>query len=754
MSEPAARPGPSHATPPQPFPPHINNNVQHNSHPGLHNANMAPLKMPPGGLPVAPGTPGTPGQPGPVPVPQTPSTAPPLSAHQFEIDLPGELLQQGWRKYWSRREGRPYFFNRATGETLWEMPEMAGGAGQQQQQFERNSDPLGINTVPSGGPPPGPGPAHPQQPQPHTQPHQHQHHQHHQHQHHQQVKRRASEELGPGAKKFIVSGPWDLEIATNVITYEKPPSLLPHPHPEVETLRFQLMMKLRQSYQEMCHSREGIDAPKESFNRWLLERKVIDQGKDPLFPAYCFPEISMAMYREIMNDIPMKLVRPKYTGEARKQLSKYCEAARKMIDTRGTSAEGRKIVKWNVEDTLQWLRRTVGASYEDFQERLSHLKQQCQPHITEAAKTSVEGICRKMYNLSCDYAIKVSEKNKEILKEANIDENGGKVDVPHQRKVWCYPVQFALPCTRLTGVEIYHDKETTVLRYKGDTVKINNSYFNKLEQLYRYGCADDRKFDYFLARCYMLLKRYNAYFGLNSEGAQNQGALPVPVLECLNKQFGVTVECFASPFNCYFRQYCSAFPDIDSYFGSRGPVLEFKPHCGSFEANPPFCEELMDAVVTHFERLLEDSMEPLSFMVFLPEWRDPAPPALLKLEASRWKRRQVVVPALEHDYRHGFQHVLPKTEVSVKSAHGTLIVWLQNDAGYQRWGPTEERVELLLEGFRPGRERERDKAQLLSPTRQPEPGKLEPGSAGYPGPAPAQPPAAPPIPTPASTLSA
>ena len=56
-------------------------------------------------------------------------------------------------------------------------------------------------------------------------------------------------------------------------------------------------------------------------SRWLLERKVIDQGKDPLFPAYCFPEVSMAMYREIMNDIPMKLVRPKYTGEARKQVN-------------------------------------------------------------------------------------------------------------------------------------------------------------------------------------------------------------------------------------------------------------------------------------------------------------------------------------------------------------------------------------------------------------------------------------------------
>ena len=123
-----------------------------------------------------------------------------------------------------------------------------------------------------------------------------------------------------------------------------------------------------------------------------------------------------------------------------------------------------------------------------------------------------------------------------------------------------------------------------------------------------------------------------------------------------------------------------------------------------------------------------------------------------------------------------------------------MIVWLQNDQGYQRWGPTEvsflsimaiwssvakwfcacsfnvklfikpgdigregmnfgqktinwtalmmefnlqDRVDLLLEGFRPGRERERDKAQLLSPTRQPE-SKGEAGSSSYHAPAPAQ----------------
>ena len=40
-----------------------------------------------------------------------------------------------------------------------------------------------------------------------------------------------------------------------------------------------------------------------------------------------------------------------------------------------------------------------------------------------------------MYNLSCDYASKAAEKNSEILKEANIEENCEPVVVAHQRKV-------------------------------------------------------------------------------------------------------------------------------------------------------------------------------------------------------------------------------------------------------------------------------------------------------------------------------
>lgn len=41
------------------------------------------------------------------------------------------------------------------------------------------------------------------------------------------------------------------------------------------------------------------------------------------------------------------------------------------------------------------------------------------------------------------------------------------------------------------------------------------------------------------------------------------------------------------------------------------PFLDFKPVSGSFQANPPFSEELLDATVHHMERLLSDSPEPL-----------------------------------------------------------------------------------------------------------------------------------------------
>ncbi|XP_074645093.1 mRNA (2'-O-methyladenosine-N(6)-)-methyltransferase-like [Tubulanus polymorphus] len=614
------------------------------------------------------------------PIPQSPAVGP--SPHVFGgspgsvdpvHDLPQELLNAGWRRFWSKREGQPYFFNKITNQSLWEMPTIDGRPA----KHDHLSDPLGIQTSPPAQLVPGSTPVG--------------------------EKRRASTDHGgsPPKRPAQSIGPfWNFELHSNVIIYEQPIKAIPPPHPDIENMRLQSMVKLRQQYQELCHSREGIEAPKESFNRWLIERQIINKDEDYMFPSDCVPEISQSMYREIMNDIPIKLVKPKYSMDARRQLLKYAEAAKTMVESRNSTPESRKIVKWNAEDTFIWLRKQSNASYEDYLERLAHLKRQCQPHLTETAKTSVEGICSKVYHFSCEYAKKIREKHWELLSQHNIKPPDSE-SIPPIRKVMCYPVLLSVPCPRLPSPEIQFTNEGVTLRYKSETIRINTDHFQKLEQLYRWNCKDDPRFDNYLARCWCLMKRYQSMFGIGNEGVSLQGALPVAVFECLHRLFGVTFECFASPLNCYFKQFCSAFPDTDGYFGSRGSLLKFQPVSGSFEANPPFCEELMETMVDHFESLLLESSEPLSFIVCIPEWRDPPTEALIRLESSRFNRKQLVIPPFEHEYRHGFQHIVAKNETNIKAMHGTLIIFLQNEAGLSKWEPTADRLHELRLAFRP-----------------------------------------------------
>ena len=63
------------------------------------------------------------------PMPQTPHhmpcglrPSPGSMSPEGSVDLPPEMAAQGWRKFWSRRENRPYFWNKQTNESLWEWP--------------------------------------------------------------------------------------------------------------------------------------------------------------------------------------------------------------------------------------------------------------------------------------------------------------------------------------------------------------------------------------------------------------------------------------------------------------------------------------------------------------------------------------------------------------------------------------------------------------------------------------------------------
>jgi phosphorylated CTD-interacting factor 1 len=117
----------------------------------------------------------------------------------------------------------------------------------------------------------------------------------------------------------------------------------------------------------------------------------------------------------------------------------------------------------------------------------------------------------------------------------------------------------------------------------------------------------------------------------------------------------------------------------------------------------------------------------MSFILFLPEFTEDKDETenpdvecrwLKKLETSRWKRKQITIPAFEHEYRHGALHNVSKSEVNIRSSHPTVVVWLQNEAGLEEWRPTDQKVDALIDAYRPGRERERDRQELLAPERQ------------------------------------
>ena len=78
----------------------------------------------------------------------------------------------------------------------------------------------------------------------------------------------------------------------------------------------------------------GVDEPKESFNRWLLERKVLSISGDPLLPALAEPKISPSMHREILADVPVKLRKARNAQDAKKNVLTYAEAAKAVVEKR------------------------------------------------------------------------------------------------------------------------------------------------------------------------------------------------------------------------------------------------------------------------------------------------------------------------------------------------------------------------------------------------------------------------------------
>jgi hypothetical protein len=111
-------------------------------------------------------------------------------------------------------------------------------------------------------------------------------------------------------------------------------------------------------------------------------------------------------------------------------------------------------------------------------------------------------------------------------------------------------------------------------------------------------------------RIYTMILRYNC-IGVNN----NHCSIPPDVIRFSNAH----TELFGSPFNTTLDQYCSPFPDIESYFGSVGSFFDFDFTAGTYVMNPPYDEQLMYEAMEVATAALNTKTE-ITIIVVIPIW--------------------------------------------------------------------------------------------------------------------------------------
>lgn len=227
--------------------------------------------------------------------------------------------------------------------------------------------------------------------------------------------------------------------------------------------------------------------------------------------------------------------------------------------------------------------------------------------------------------------------------------------------------------------------------YQNDCFTINLDVYQKLKRLYQLNKTNNEHS--FVQSLYTLLRRYETLFG-KGETIQFHAAVTPTLFQFLTVHFKVHHECFASPLNCYYDSYNSAFIDTDGPFGSNGSFFDFYPTNGSFQVNPPYTEEVILETAKHIIQLLSVKESALSFIVFVPNWTEPLSEGLFLMNNSSFNVTEFILAGNNHQYVKGNSQKL-STNKYFTAPFDTKVYFLQNDAGVRKWPVTHQKINLL-----------------------------------------------------------
>ncbi|KRW98808.1 hypothetical protein PPERSA_10579 [Pseudocohnilembus persalinus] len=228
---------------------------------------------------------------------------------------------------------------------------------------------------------------------------------------------------------------------------------------------------------------------------------------------------------------------------------------------------------------------------------------------------------------------------------------------------------------------------------------ITGGYYNKLKKNFTNFCEgvlnqDEIEF-VFNDYLYQLLARYKSFQG----NGGTQAAISDQFFEYLQEKFDCKFECFGSPLNSFGEnKFCSAFYDVDVFFGSQGNFFEQKFKKGFFECNPPFIPEIMSDIVEFMEdkiKIANEKKKALGFCIIVPARQEEKFWNMLK--SSEFCHSYKILKANKHQYKLGLQHENDGFRISNFDT-GILFFVSQKGIGYGTNSPFPKGFQMKMPG--------------------------------------------------------
>eukprot|EP00933_Yihiella_yeosuensis_P004241 TRINITY_DN108617_c0_g1_i1.p1 TRINITY_DN108617_c0_g1~~TRINITY_DN108617_c0_g1_i1.p1 ORF type:complete len:558 (+),score=99.78 TRINITY_DN108617_c0_g1_i1:131-1804(+) len=498
-----------------------------------------------------------------------------------------------------------------------------------------------------------------------------------------------------------------------------------------EQLRASLMQELRNRYAKACHEVLGLERPPgDSVDRWLLEQLAQPQPQDsladPMLPRPRIAETSRVLLRELLAEVPMRCHNRVTGPPALDALKRYHQSAERWLENLKAAPPQ---LHQEVESLGQWIQANASQARGGGARRRA--VEDCP--IRKKLDSLIVRTPTDM-GLSVRFQVEVEPQAMEVVKIVSneAEEVAAKLSKARETTAPAEPLQVTLE-EQIDSASASSGPPPAVLKCGDDTIPVSGMHARKLRRLYEVHnpLPDSNDPEHkeklaaweslFRRRLYLMLRRYITFIGLDpseegSRGGNMHAAAPESVFAWLRAELGVRRELFASPLNCYFSQFYSAFPDTDAPFGSQGSFFDTADEAlpeGSYEVGPPYTEEVMELMARKLLSFLRNSGgRALSFVIFVPDWGDEC--TALGLMGGRdfepYRRSRhggpfVLARGRDHQYISGVQFFADSGDDASRRyyvvPHGTRIYVLQNDAGASRWPFTKEKEQTLLERLKP-----------------------------------------------------